>query len=77
MGEVKCLLCGFSCGQIVGGSFRPAAGVRIPSGTSLARIRCPRCGGSVYVEEDEGPYWLDRDSGRRFPLSRERREGEL
>jgi hypothetical protein len=52
--DVICLLCGSTAGQVVGGRF--AVGAGCGEGTAVAdprRLRCCRCGGSVYLEPAE------------------------
>ncbi|GEM_PF-6735845 len=47
---LKCFLCGSVCGHVIDRVVRLAPGVR-PAET-LSRVRCPRCGGSVYVDHE-------------------------
>jgi hypothetical protein len=59
--DVKCLLCGFVSGQLVGDvslpidarAFTPAPGQRPPPGFQSARARCFRCGGPCFLDEVE------------------------
>ncbi len=72
-GEIHCYLCGESSGtwewpasaSPERGAFRPLAGERTAVPGRLRDLRCPRCGGPVYLEEiapvrARDPYALDR-----------------
>ncbi len=88
--EVHCYL----CGEISGtwewpatawperGAFRPLAGERTAFPGRLRDLRCPRCGGSVYLEEiaplrTRDPYALDHQPtpNRARPARRQRLAG--
>jgi hypothetical protein len=57
--DVICLLCGFQTGQLAGSVFTPSKGCLPSDGTPSRRLRCCRCGGSVYLEATEpGPAAL-------------------
>ena len=78
LAELTCYLCGASAGSLererdnqgADMTFKPAGGGEAIQVAELGRVRCPRCGGAVYVdsveivdrrfeplewEEDEGP----------------------
>ena len=61
LAELKCYLCGTSAGSLererdnrgAEMTFKPAGARRASQVTELARLRCPRCGGGVYVDSVE------------------------
>jgi hypothetical protein len=54
--DAICLLCGFQTGHLVGAQYQPskecAPGAAV---IDVRRLRCCRCGGSVYLEAAEQP----------------------
>ena len=64
--DVKCFLCGFVSGQLVGPptlprsarAFRPAPGYVTPADFSPVRPRCLRCGGGCFLDEVEATLQL-------------------
>lgn len=61
LAELTCYLCGASAGSLererdkrqAGLSFKPAGGREAIPVTAIARLRCPRCGGGLYVDSVE------------------------
>jgi hypothetical protein len=54
--DAICLLCGFQTGHLVGAQYQPSN--ECAPATVVAdvrRLRCCRCGGSVYLEAAEPP----------------------
>lgn len=55
--ELKCLLCGYTLGEMVTVAgqrmFRRAPDCPPPEHRRLSDVRCPRCGGAVYLEGAE------------------------
>jgi hypothetical protein len=55
--EVKCFLCGYTLGEVLMNAvhqvFRRAPTCPPPPDGRLSRLRCPRCGGAVYLEGAE------------------------
>ena len=59
--DLKCYMCGTTAGSIERERGSTAARVAIQRGSSVgsigaweaSRVRCPRCGGSVYVDQVE------------------------
>ena len=55
--ELKCFLCGDTLGEVITSAakkiFRPAAGCPPLADRRLHQMRCPRCGGPVYLEGAE------------------------
>jgi hypothetical protein len=64
--ELKCYLCGRTAGELEGlaGSpakfqrFRPSPGMETLLGLELREARCPRCGGSLFIDEIERVYFI-------------------
>jgi hypothetical protein len=54
--DVICLLCGYQTGRVVENRYQPSG--ECTSGVSVSdmrKLRCCRCGGSVYLEASEQP----------------------
>lgn len=59
--DLKCLLCGFVLGQLIGRTnlppdarrFHPTLGQAVPIGFRAGRARCFRCGGVCFLDEVE------------------------
>ena len=60
--ELKCFMCGYTLGEVVSHglqrTFKPAATCPPLGERRIARLRCPRCAGPVYLEGAEsGTQW--------------------
>ena len=54
--DVICLLCGFQSGRILNNRYQPSRECApAPAVVEVRRLRCCRCGGSVYLEATEQP----------------------
>lgn len=54
--DAICLLCGFQTGRVVGNRYQASRECAPISGPiDPRRLRCCRCGGSVYLEAAEQP----------------------
>jgi hypothetical protein len=47
--ELTCMMCGTNVGQLLGGRFVPPASGALTTRVG-GRLRCSRCGGSLYLE---------------------------
>jgi hypothetical protein len=47
--DLTCMMCGTNVGQLLGGRFVPPAS-GVPATRTGGRLRCSRCGGSLYLE---------------------------
>ena len=64
--DLKCYLCGRYAGELEGTSgrwpsfqrFRPAPGMESLVGLAMKDARCPRCGGTLFVDEVERIYQI-------------------
>jgi hypothetical protein len=54
--DVICLLCGYQTGRIAENRYQPSRDCGgVPTVRDLRKLRCCRCGGSVYLEASEQP----------------------
>ena len=96
LADLKCYMCGATAGSIERERGSTAATVSLQQGSQVGviaasetrRLRCPRCGGSLYVDqveivdrriepvewEDEGPR---RGRPPKWLVEQRRRKGEL
>jgi hypothetical protein len=66
--DVICLLCGFQTGRLAANRYRPNGDCAPAVGvTDVRKLRCCRCGGSVYLEagEAQSPYAALLEAQRR------------
>lgn len=65
--DVKCMLCSAEVGQILNGKFSQIPGATAPMQRKGGMLRCPHCGGSLYLDPlDVYPSMIDRTQLRKM-----------